>query len=203
MDYLLSALKSNFRDVFKQYLNKPQWMTVNEDDDSIPAITAELDQPLIVSQPSRTQRIDQLTGKQIIRDQISFLRRAIGTSDYRRICRVTFNALEDILWNEVLLKQEFTTLGARRFRQDVIAIETTAHTLFGSETIIMLKLVEGSQLLSLALQPQEGPSLMEAANSIFGRKEDADEMLFENLQFVVMSRQEARSVMQRRREATN
>jgi hypothetical protein len=144
----------------------------------------------------------KLTQEQTILEQLQFLRNALGTSEYRRVCRISFDALQELLWNEVLLKQEFTTLGAKRFRQDVLAIEEMAHVSFGSHTILMHKLMEGSELLSLPLHPKDGISLMEAADAVFGRKEDADEMLFDKLNFVRITRHEARTVMQQRREAT-
>lgn len=85
----------------------------------------------------------------------------------------------------------------------MLAIEEMAHRCVGmSNTILMHRLMEGSELLSLPLTNKAGPSLMEAADAIFGGVEGADEMLYGKLKFAIVTRHEARKVMQQRREAT-
>jgi len=65
-----------------------------------------------------------------------------------------YDGLEDLLWNDVLLKQSFTALGAARFLQDITAIQnvvdSSCHT-YGraGADMEMDKLKEGVTLLNL------------------------------------------------------
>ena len=102
------------------------------------------------------------------------------------------------------MKQDFTTLGATRFRQDVLQLETMAHAYAGASafTSMMPRLLEGSKLLSLPLSNESGPSLREVSKDLFGSSEDADKVI-SNFKFSVLTKMDARHVMQRRREAVD
>jgi len=184
-DLLLQTLKYTWPTILKPYFHKAQWMTVGTEDDSTPTITPELDQPLL-----------------IMKDRLNFLTTALGYIECRRICRRTFREVQDLLWDEVLVKQDFTTLGALRFREDVRAFEAMAHVYVSASTnVILAKLIEGVELLSLPLKNESGPSLMEVANAFFGSVQESDQMM-ETLRFGHITKADARLVLKRRREAT-
>lgn len=99
--------------------------------------------------------------------------------------------------NSLTGSQDFTTLGARRLHQDVIAIDILAYS--GGA---MRKLYEGVTLLNLPINNEVsgGASLMDASNAIFASASEADAML-ETLGLHIITKQEARSILQKRREA--
>lgn len=101
------------------------------------------------------------------------------------------------------MKQDFTTFGAKRFRQDILAIDKMVRGMGNAS--LMHKLLEATELLSLPVKNEEedekGLNLREVMNMVHGRVADADEVLSQRLGFVVLSRHEARLVLARRREA--
>lgn len=100
------------------------------------------------------------------------------------------------------MKQDFTTLGAKQFRQDVQAFENMAHGCFSaSSTIIMHRLIEGVELLNLPVDNDSGPSLIEAARAFSGSDEESAAML-ETFKFSVLTGADARYILLKRVEAT-
>jgi len=62
---------------------------------------------------------------QTLRQFLDFTHRTLSTYTYKKVWRLCSAPLQDLLFNEVLLKQDFTTLGAARLMQDFIAIQNT------------------------------------------------------------------------------
>ena len=75
--------------------------------------------------------------------------------------------LQDLIWQELLIKQDFTTLGAAQLSQDVDAVEQFS---LGTADIGMLRLRQGILLLNLPIVPEDLTivGLMEAASAIYG-----------------------------------
>ncbi|KAK8091643.1 hypothetical protein PG997_002004 [Apiospora hydei] len=96
------------------------------------AVTAELDEPL-----------------RIMKRNLTFLASALSTAVYKRVWREALESLQETLWSNVLLRQNFTTLGAAQFMRDVLAIKSLVdrHIPEGSAALAQLK--EGVRLLSL------------------------------------------------------
>jgi hypothetical protein len=105
--------------------------------------------------------------------------------------------LGDLLWIELLLKQDFTTLGAARLSQDVYAIEHLAL----DKPAAMVKLRQGILLLNLPLRSEEGSAitLIEASAAVYATNSQADEIL-RRLALDQLSRSDARDILARRVE---
>jgi hypothetical protein len=148
-----------------------------------------------------------LTSIQQLRDYMDYLHKTLSYPTFRRIWRVVFDTLQDLLWNELLVKQDFTTLGAARLMQDILAIKSIVDlstSSFGPGTALgMPKLREGVQLLNLPLEAQtpNDVSLAEAAKGIYSSNSEASAIL-ERLGFSHLSRADARIVLGRRVEAS-
>lgn len=126
----------------------------------------------------------------------------MGNSECRRICRQAFSDLEELLWSEVLLKQDFTSLGSAQFKQDILAIEDMAHAYFSSSTIVVMhRLMEAVELLSLPVHNKHGPPLKDAVSAVFGTPDELS-ALIETFQFTMITASDAKLILQRRREAT-
>ncbi|EHL00873.1 putative RAD50-interacting protein 1 [Glarea lozoyensis 74030] len=189
-----SCDEHSFPQSFKPYFIKPQWRTVGEElvpDPSTMAITPELDSPL-----------------QTIKASMSFLNMALAYSTFRRVWRAAFSNLQTLLFNEVLVKQEFTSLGAARLMADINAIHSVVESSIGFsrgsisiEALGMPKLREGIELLNLPLQADEGKiNLKDGYEEIFYSREKAAETLAK-LGLNRLSTYEAKLILQHRVEA--
>jgi hypothetical protein len=123
-----------------------------------------------------------------------------------RIWRQAISTLEDLLWGEVLLKQDFTTLGAARFAQDLRGIQNVFGMYFdmGTESsFTMVRLAQGIRLLNLPVKAEEGEmSLLEVAEKIYASREDCETAL-RTLGLDLLGNTHARQIMQRRVEASD
>ncbi|KAG9231031.1 RINT-1 family protein-like protein [Amylocarpus encephaloides] len=152
-DLLTQAIQYAFPSTFNQYFTKPQWTTVG--DELVPnpsdlAITAELDQPL-----------------RSLKENIEFLDRTLGYAAFRRIWRASFESLQDLLYREVLIKQDFTSLGAARLMADIDAIQgiiqNCVKTTISGNDLGMPKLREGIKLLNIPVTAGAGEINLKAA----------------------------------------
>lgn len=153
------------------------------------------------------QLIQSLTLRQILKQHMTFLHKALAYPSFRRIWRAAFDNLQDHLWNEVLIRQDFTTLGATRFGKDLLAIQSVVDSV-AAETgtaFGMPKLKEGVSLLNLPLEIEghdPGLSLKGASHSVFAGNAEAEEVL-QKLGMTHLSRVDARAILQRRVEASD
>jgi hypothetical protein len=139
---------------------------------------------------------------------MAFLQKALAYSTFRRIWREVFGKLQTLIFNEVLVKQEFTSLGAARFMADINAIHSVVESSIGpsrssvsASALGMPKLKEGIQLLNLPLEAPEGElDLKSAYDDIFQSDEKAKDTLAK-LGFDRLSTYEAKLILQHRIEA--
>lgn len=110
---------------------------------------------------------------------MTFLRLTLADAAFRRLWRAPLDTLEDMLFRDVLLVQDFTTLGAARFMQDVSAIQSVIDSSYGSKARLSVpKLTEAAALLNLPLEAEEGQmDLKNARDQIFGNSQQAAEAL--------------------------
>ena len=157
------------------------------DDPSLMSITPELDEPL-----------------QVLKRNFSFLSKALSTACFRRVWREALDRLQDLLWNSVLLRQSFTTLGAAQFAHDGAAVAALVDRYIpgGSSTLESLR--EGALLLNLPVDVGgEGDagamSLKEASDRAFRDNEQARKVL-EELGLRALTPQNARNILEKRVE---
>jgi hypothetical protein len=135
-----------------------------------------------------------------MRDYITYLTKTLNLTQFRRIWRDTLDSLQDLIFNELLLKQDFTTLGAARLSQDISAIERLMDQY---ADMGMPRLRQGVQLLNLPLVVQADPAitLMDASGAIYSTNAEADVVL-KKLGLGEISRADARAILARRVEAS-
>lgn len=188
--YITQAIKYSFPVSFKQYITRPQWCTIGDaSSSSYPsARTAELDGPL-----------RELT------QSMEFLRKVLADAPFRRIWRDALGSLQDLIFHDVLLRQEFTTLGAAQLRFDFEAIQATIsrHMKYGEgSTFAMPKLREAIFLLSLPVDAEgDQKSLKEVSEEIFADGQRTSDAL-ESLGVKHLTNGEARAVLAKRLEAS-
>ncbi|KAI1346029.1 RINT-1 family protein [Xylaria sp. FL0043] len=185
-EYLVSALIDSHQKAFRPYLSKPQWTTISSDlniDPSQLAITPELDEPL-----------------KIMKRNLTFLANALSTAVYRRIWRTALDRLQEMLWGEVLLKQNFTTLGAAQFVRDLQALSLLVDRHLPDGSLIMGTLQDGAQLLNLPIESSNGGiTLQQATDRVFTDNTEAKKTLAE-LGLESLTPANARRILQRRVE---
>ncbi|KAL1899167.1 hypothetical protein Sste5346_003089 [Sporothrix stenoceras] len=212
-EFLVSTLADSHRKAFRPYVLRTQWTTVagngrgsvDESSDASAAndsgavvspsdlaITPELDEPL-----------------RIIRRNLEFLTRAIGTAPLRRVVRGALEKLQDHLWGDVLMANKFTTLGAAQFARDISAVASTVERLVPLGSTALEGLREGVTLLNLPVSvptnaSKEGGTsitLQEANDRIFVDNAEAKKLLQE-LQLTTLTPPTGRNIIQRRIESS-
>lgn len=141
---------------------------------------------------------------------MAFLGRALAAAPLRRIWRQAFESLQDLLWNELLMNQDFTTTGAARFLGDLAAMQITitSDSMPAQGSLFsMPKLAEGAKLLNLPLEVAEDGkgakvSLKDANVRMFASSQEAAKVL-EELGLDQLSIADARHVLARRVEGTD
>jgi RAD50-interacting protein 1 len=148
---------------------------------------------------------NQLSAKfqQTLQRNLNFLRKTLGTAPFKRICRESLESLEHLLYNDVLLRQDFSTLGAARFVQDVTAIQGVVDTCTprGSGPALgMPRLKEAAALLSLPVEAEDGRlPLMKACQEIYAGGAQA-KLALEMLGMTHLTNFDARSILAKRLE---
>jgi hypothetical protein len=136
---------------------------------------------------------------------MAFLHKTLGAAPFRRIWHEALDTLQDLLWNDVLMRERFTTLGAAQFFRDLTALWAVIdnYVVDGSSSALgMPKLREAASLLNLPIAAQDGViSLSSAYERIFSDNAEAKKVIDE-LGFSTITYQEARKVLQRRVEAS-
>ncbi|RCI11307.1 hypothetical protein L249_7591 [Ophiocordyceps polyrhachis-furcata BCC 54312] len=195
-ELLISALADSHSKAFRAYLHQAQWTTVGEaailDDPSQLSVTPELDEPL-----------------RILKRNLDFLSRALSTASFRRVWHRALDWLQDMLWNGVLMRQSFTTLGAAQFLHDGSAIFALVDRyMTGGGPSALEALCEGMRLLNLPVVADGGGgggggpvavSLKEASDRAFTNNDEARRLL-EVLGFDALTPMNARQILERRVE---
>ncbi|KAK4242929.1 RINT1-like protein [Achaetomium macrosporum] len=183
-EFLSEALIDSHRKAFKAYLHRPQWSTIA--DDTTPgdlAVTAELDEPL-----------------RILKRDLDFLSRALGTAVFRRVWREALEKLNNTLWSDVLIGHKFTASGAAQFMRDVQAISVLIERFIPDGSSSLGSLSDALRLLNLPVDAQEGAmSLKRATDMVFTDNSEAKKVLDE-LEIDSLTPANARHILQRRVE---
>ncbi|KAG5913810.1 hypothetical protein E4U42_000872 [Claviceps africana] len=198
---LVGALADAHAKAFRSYLNNVQWTTVGEaailDDPFHSSVTSELDEPL-----------------RFLQRDLEFLAKALSTAAFRRIWHQALVKLQDLLWNGILLKQSFTTLGAAQFAHDCGAIFSLVERFIPGGAAALESLREGLQLLNLPAEAaadsadasgQGGDAtgatltLKQASDRAFTDNDEARKVLDE-LELEALTPVNARYILQRRVE---
>ncbi|KAJ3495008.1 hypothetical protein NLG97_g3697 [Lecanicillium saksenae] len=187
-DILVSTLADAHLKAFRAYTQRPQWTTIGEAETLDPSqlsITAELDLPLSK-----------------LKENFDFLYRALSSASYRRVWHGALSKVQDLLWNSVLMKHQFTTLGAIQFAHDgqALAAVIERHLPGGSSALEELR--EAMDLLRLPIALPEdmtGITLKQASERAF-TDNDTARVLLEELRLQSLTPVNARHVLQRRVE---
>lgn len=148
--------------------------------------------------------------------EISFLHRLLAMAPLRRITRQLLHSIQAYIWDNVLMRNTFSTTGASQLACDVDNICKVVDMATGNEMesrSVMRKLEDGLLLLNLKIKPaQEGHdysarggdetpdlSLWEVEKRIFANNESARSLLAE-LNIETLTEAEARAVLERRVE---
>ncbi|KAB5533649.1 TIP-1 family-domain-containing protein [Coniochaeta sp. 2T2.1] len=186
-DFLVDAVVDSHNKAFYAYLKRPQWTTINEDpaaiDPSHLAVTAELDEPL-----------------RILKRNLDFLSRALGTAVFRRVWRSVLDKLNNMLWSDVLMSQSFTTFGAAQFMRDIHAIFSLVERYLPDGSAAMTSLAEGVKLLNLPVEAAEGGMSLKQASDMVFIDNTAAKKLLEDLEIESLTPANARHILQRRVE---
>ncbi|KAI1324511.1 RINT-1 family protein, partial [Xylariaceae sp. FL0255] len=189
-DYLVAALIHSHQKSFRPYISNTHWTTISPDmniDVSQLAITAELDEPL-----------------KILKRNLTFLSTTLSTAVYRRVWRGALETLQEMLWNDVLMRQNFTTLGAAQFVRDIQAIVAVVDHYLKNGALALSALQDGARLLNLPVEFGSGESdgagitLQQASNRVFTDNVEAKKVLAE-LDIALLPAN-ARKILQRRVE---
>jgi hypothetical protein len=141
-----------------------------------------------------------LTVCKIPKRNLTFLASALSTAVYRRIWRTALEKLQEMLWGDVLLRQNFTTLGAAQFLRDLQAIISLVDRHIPDGSLIMGTLQDGAQLLNLPTESSSGGvTLQQASDRIFTDNMEAKKTLAE-LDLELLTPANARKILQRRVE---
>jgi len=186
-DFLVFALVESHSKAFRSYMHRVQFTTVGDasvlEDTWELSISPELDEPL-----------------HILTRNLEFLAKALSTATYRRVWREALTRLQDQLWQEVLLRQSFTTFGAAQFLRDGSAIFALVDRYIPGGSAAMATLHEGMRLLNLPVEMEGGGlTLKQASDRVFVDNDEARKVL-EELQFESLTPQNARYILQRRVE---
>lgn len=137
---------------------------------------------------------------------MSFLHKTLATPYFKHIWRDCLDTLQEMLWNELLLRETFSTLGAAQLMRDLKSILAVVSSFLaeGSRSYLgMPKLREGVELLNLPLEAGEGTVLIsEASNDIFANNKLAKNMLIK-LGFTSIDYKDAREILKRRVEISD
>ncbi|CAG8942204.1 unnamed protein product [Penicillium salamii] len=200
---ITSTLSANILYALKPYSRVSTWATL-----STPSATAT------ASPLSPTSSLAPVM--RALSTQLSLLSRALGTAPLRRVSRQLLLSIQSYIWDNVLIKHNFSATGASQIASDVdhlcsvVDSATVPSKHAGASLQTIKKLSEGLRLLCLSAtdngdEPSEDdatPKLWDVENKLFRDNESARGVLAE-LEIDSLSEAEARSVLERRVEVGN
>ena len=164
---LVSALVQSHGNALRPYILRTHWTTQTAGDEedegkaqgtaaheSDNAVSPELDEPL-----------------RVVQRNLAFLANALGHVPLRRIVRKAMAALEQQLFNDLLLKSKFTGPGAAQFARDVAALKLVVEREVPTASFEWLR--QGTVLLTLPAK-QTG-----SADALALTLQEADEIMFQ------------------------
>lgn len=142
---------------------------------------------------------------QSLSSSLSFLSKALAQAPLRRITRQVLLALQDFLWDNVLMRYTFSQAGISQFRQDIgtlwEVVDQWAEEGWGRRG--MKRLGEALVLLELRTKnesdarDQQGLDLYDVEKRIF-RSNESGRQVLEELGLETLSEPDARKVLERR-----
>ncbi|KAI9823285.1 MAG: hypothetical protein M1832_002509 [Thelocarpon impressellum] len=187
-EVMVELLVHNMREALRPYSRINPWSSLDSDPSgpTSTAVSAEIDGP-----------IEQLD------DFLSLLSPALAQAPLRRILRQVSLAMQGYLWDYVLMRNSFSSSGARHLLRDLTAVWRVMDKYVGEGQgqLGMKKLREGVTLLNLPMETDDKsvPGLEEAEKRIFSSNEQAREAL-EQLGMANLTESEARTIVERRVE---
>jgi hypothetical protein len=138
--------------------------------------------------------------KQILKRDLDFLQRALGTAAFRRVWREALEKLNNTLWGEVLMSHRFTASGAAQFSRDLHAISALVERFIPDGSSSLGSVSDALRLLNLPIEaPEGGMSLKQATDMVFTDNTEAKKVLDE-LEVDSLTSANARQILQRRVE---
>jgi hypothetical protein len=139
-------------------------------------------------------------GSKILKRDLDFLSRALGTAVFRRVWREALEKLNNTLWSDVLMSHKFTASGAAQFMRDVQAISVLVERFIPDGSGSLGSLSDALRLLNLPTEAPEGAvSLSRATDMVFTDNSEAKKVLDE-LEIDSLTPANARHILQRRVE---
>ncbi|KAK2739484.1 hypothetical protein FQN55_009449 [Onygenales sp. PD_40] len=197
---IISALVSSAQSALRPYSRISTWTSLS---------------PPSTAGHSATSSIDLAPILRTLPTEIAFLHRLLAIAPLQRIIRQLLLSIQTYLWDNVLMRNTFSTTGASQLACDVDNLCKVVDTAMGSSiksSNIIQKLEDGLLLLNLKIKAEttrgdlpggEGvdtsPSLWEVEKRIFASNESARAILAE-LNIDTLTEMEARAVLERRVE---
>ncbi|KAI5237863.1 hypothetical protein E4T43_07854 [Aureobasidium subglaciale] len=199
-EVICETLIYHLRDVLRPYTRISPWASLSASG-SESSLTAELDPPLA-----------------FLDTHLAFLSRALARPVLRRICRVVGHSLQITLWDNVLLRHNFSSAGASQFKSDFRGICSVFDRYLGNGfgQTAMLRLDNGLTLLDLPVRgellvevdpenevaPEKKWGLFEVERRVFMDNEAARDVL-EEMGLEVLAESDARAVLGKRVELSS
>lgn len=143
---IIDVLQHNARETLRNYRNINPWASLSSSGATAPSAPS----------PELTPLLDFAS------TSLAFLKRALGTAPLRRVTRQLLSAVDDVLFNHVLLRKHFSTLGAAQLAVDVGALVDVVERSVGGvdgdrviDSVIKAglgRLLEGVRLVSLPVK---------------------------------------------------
>lgn len=211
---IADQLAYNVRESLRAYRTINPWTTLSS---SIPSAAAG---PQPHPTTTITAELEPLLA--YLTSSLSFLHRALARAPLRRIVRAACRAIEQGLWDGILMRHSFSTAGAAQLASDVAAIAEVVDRWAGEGCAAsgLRKVSEGVALLGLPVKGRGGGSggdsssgdeeeggevvprvlsLWEVEKRVFADNEQAREVL-EELGLECLTEAEARAVLEKRVE---
>jgi len=133
---------------------------------------------------------------------LEFLKPALSTTSFRRVWREALDKLSDMLWESVLMRYTFTTLGSAQFMRDLDALVALADRYFPAAfgASALGTILEGATVLNLPLKPAEGEMGLQQASDRFFKDNTEAKAALEELGIETLTPAHARQIVQKRAE---
>ncbi|KAI1733347.1 RINT-1/TIP-20 [Xylaria scruposa] len=131
---------------------------------------------------------------------MAFLASALSTAVYRRVWRTALEKIQEMLWGDVLLKQNFTTLGAAQLVDSTGRLKSCAP----SRKVSIIREPSGiwrstSEKMACRSCTNGGITLQQVTDRVFTDNTEAKKTLAE-LELETLTLSHARKILQRRVE---
>jgi len=134
---IVETLTYNLREALRPYTRVGTWASLTNTIGG--SISAELDPAL-----------------RLLTDYLTFLHKALGKVPLRRVCRQLCHSIQTFLWDQLLVRNSFSTAGATQLKTDLGALCAAIDRYAGSDQAErgMRRLHDGVALLSLPVKSE-------------------------------------------------